>query len=260
MTARGCVVVIPTYNEAATIALTVQQVLERPFAARVLVVDDNSPDGTGRIADSLAAVYPARVRVLHRECKAGLGRAYVAGFAAALADGDPTMVVQMDADGSHDPAELDRLVSALANHDLVIGSRYVPGGSTEGLSRPRELLSRGGNGYARMVLGTGVRDLTGGFKAWRASLLRRIDVGTVAADGYAFQIELTVRAARRRARITELPITFRERRAGTSKMNWRIAAEAVALVPWMATRNSSHHNGRHDTSEGRDLADIDYPL
>jgi len=260
MTGSQCVVVIPTYNEAETIRLTVEQVLERPLDARVLVVDDNSPDGTGQVVESLATAHPGRIGVLHRAHKAGLGRAYVAGFAAALADGEPSIVVQMDADGSHDPGDLDSLVAALGDHDLAIGSRYIPGGSTAGLTRPRELLSRAGNRYARLVLGTGVRDLTGGFKAWRSSLLRRVDIDAVAADGYAFQIELTVRAARCGARITEVPIAFRERRAGTSKMNWRIAAEAIALVPWMATRNSSRHIHIHRRNRADNLADSDYPL
>lgn len=227
------VVVMPTYNERDNIHQIARAVLDRPCRPRLLVVDDGSPDGTAQIVTQLGEELPGRVSLLSREGKSGLGRAYAAGFAVALSDFDPDAVVQMDADGSHDPAEMDRLLAGLDHADLVLGSRYIPGGRIEGWSRGREVLSRGGNIYTRLVLGSPYRDLTGGFKAWRAELLRKLDAASTASDGYAFQIEMTMRAKSAGARIVEVPITFRERVAGTSKMSSKIAIEALRNVPAM---------------------------
>lgn len=227
------VVVMPTYNERDNIERLARSVLEQPCQPHLLVVDDGSPDGTAEIVTLLAAEHPGRLSLLSREAKTGLGRAYAAGFAVALADHAPDAVVQMDADGSHDPADIDRLVDELAGADLVIGSRYIPDGDVIGWSKHRELLSRAGNAYARMVLGSPFRDLTGGFKAWRGELLAKLDAATTASDGYAFQIEMTMRAEAIGARIVEVPIVFRERVAGTSKMSGRIAFEALRGVPAM---------------------------
>jgi dolichol-phosphate mannosyltransferase len=227
------VVVMPTYNERENIEQIARAVVARPCLPRLLVVDDGSPDATAEIVAKLAAEMPDQVSLLVREGKTGLGRAYAAGFAVALADFKPAVVVQMDADGSHDPADIDRLVAALDEADLVIGSRYIRGGRTVGWSRGRELLSRGGNLYTRVILGTPLRDLTGGFRAWSAELLGKLDAATTASDGYAFQIEMMARARAAGARIVELPITFRERVAGTSKMSTKIAIEALRGVPAM---------------------------
>jgi dolichol-phosphate mannosyltransferase len=230
------IVVVPTYNERDTLPHLMDALLARPVAPDILVVDDNSPDGTAALAKAAMADHPDRIQILERPGKQGLGRAYAAGFATAVKEDQYDVVVQMDADGSHDPADVDRLVEATADADLVIGSRYVDGGRVDGLSGGRELLSRGGNSYARMILRMGVSDLTGGFKAWRSKLLADVLVDDTASDGYGFQIEMTLRAAHRGARIRELPIIFHERRAGISKMNWRIASEAVWMVPRMARR------------------------
>lgn len=233
------VVVMPTYNERDYIETIINQVLARPCSPHVLVVDDSSPDGTGEIVGKLAAERPDRVSLLSRDGKSGLGRAYAAGFTHALAELAPDAVVQMDADGSHDPADIDRLVAALADADLIIGSRYVSGGKVIGWSAHRQALSRAGNVYARALLGTPLRDLTGGFKAWQAELLSRLDAATTASDGYAFQIEMTMRARAAGARIIELPIAFHERVAGSSKMSTRIAVEALRGVPAMRRRYPS---------------------
>jgi dolichol-phosphate mannosyltransferase len=225
--------VLPTYNEAGNLSAVVAQSLaELPDDARVLVVDDASPDGTGAIADRLAAERPDRVEVLHRTGKRGLGPAYIAGFRRALAGG-AGLVLEMDADLSHDPADLPRLLAAAAGADLVIGSRYVTGGRVEAWSPSRRLLSRGGSAYARHVLGLGVHDLTGGFKCFRREVLEAIDLGSVDSRGYAFQVEMTYRAARRGFRIAEVPIVFHDRREGASKMTAAIAAEAAWRVPWL---------------------------
>jgi dolichol-phosphate mannosyltransferase len=232
------IVVVPTYNERDTITTTLEQLLARPCQPDILVVDDNSPDGTGALVTAAMVLEPDRVHLLERPGKQGLGRAYAEGFAKALTNPAYDVVVQMDADGSHSPGDVDRLVAAAADADLVIGSRYVAGGSSIGLTGPREWLSRGGNSYARLLVRAGVTDLTGGFKAWRADLLRTLLDEATGSDGYAFQIEMTVRAARAGARIREVPITFHERRAGSSKMDWRIAAEAAWMVPWMVRHYS----------------------
>ncbi len=200
----------------------------------ILVVDDDSPDGTGRIADRLAEELPS-VRVLHRERKKGLGRAYLAGFALALENG-AELVLEMDADFSHDPADLPRLIAASEAADLVLGSRYVPGGGVTEWGRVRRLLSRGGSAYARILLGVPVRDLTGGFKCFHRRVLEAIDIDDVHADGYGFQIELTYKAVRAGFKVAEVPILFRERSVGSSKMTTRIALEAVWKVPLLRFR------------------------
>ena len=229
--------VVPTYNEVGNLEALVRDVLETlrrasPEGFVVLIVDDNSPDGTGDLADRLAAEH-APVRVLHRPAKGGLGPAYLAGFAEALAGG-AGYVMEMDADFSHDPADLSALLDAARDGaDVVLGSRYVPGGGVTDWGPVRRLVSRGGSWYARVALGMREHDLTGGFKCFRRAALETIELGTVRSQGYAFQIELSYRAARRGLRIVEVPIVFRERRVGTSKMSARIALEAFWRVPQM---------------------------
>jgi dolichol-phosphate mannosyltransferase len=223
-------VILPTYNEAENLETVLSAVLAAVPGVRVLVVDDSSPDGTGAIADRIAAERDD-VDVLHRPLKSGLGRAYVAGFAHALRAGAGS-VVEMDADLSHDPADLPRLLEPLtAGADLVLGSRYVPGGGIHDWGPARRAISRFGCEYARRVLGVGVRDLTGGFKAFRAGALEAIDYASVRSQGYAFQVELTYRALRRGLTVEEIPIVFREREHGDSKMSAVIALEAAWLVP-----------------------------
>ena len=230
--------ILPTYNEAENIEPLVRAVLPQLESTglehNVLIVDDNSPDGTGEIADRLAAE-TERVRVLHRPHKEGLGRAYLAGFEVALAEG-AELILEMDSDFSHDPADLPRLIAATGAADLVLGSRYVPGGGVLDWGIVRRALSRGGSAYARLLLGVPVRDLTGGFKCFHRRVLETIDLKGVHADGYGFQIELTYRAVRAGFTITEVPITFRERRVGRSKMTARIALEAVWKVPALRLR------------------------
>jgi dolichol-phosphate mannosyltransferase len=226
------VVVLPTYNERENVERTVAAVLARDCHPSVVVVDDSSPDGTGELVRQLVEANPDRVELLQRPGKQGLGRAYAAGFEHVL-KGSYDIVVQMDVDGSHAAADVDRLVSALSHADLALGSRYVPGGDVSGWTKKREWLSRGGNTYARLLLGSSLRDLTGGFKAWRAELLRALDVASTASDGYAFQIEMTMRAIRAGARVIEVPIVFRDREIGQSKMSGRIAVEALLGVPGM---------------------------
>lgn len=222
--------VLPTYNEAENIEPIVRAArAQLREGDRILVVDDNSPDGTGQIADRLAGEIEG-VEVLHRPGKQGLGRAYLAGFRRAL-DGGADLVLEMDSDFSHDPADLPRLIAAAQDADLVLGSRYVPGGGVIDWGLLRRLVSRGGSWYARRVLGVGVRDLTGGFKCFRRSVLESLDLESVHADGYGFQIELTYRAIKAGFNVVEIPIVFRDRRVGQSKMNARIALEAVWKVP-----------------------------
>jgi dolichol-phosphate mannosyltransferase len=222
--------VLPTYNEAENIEPIVRAArAQLAEGDRILIVDDNSPDGTGQIADRLAGEIEG-VEVLHRPGKQGLGRAYLAGFRRAL-DGGADLVLEMDSDFSHDPADLPRLIAAAQDADLVLGSRYVPGGSVIDWGLLRKLVSRGGSWYARRVLGVGVRDLTGGFKCFRRSVLESLDLDSVHADGYGFQIELTYRAIKAGFNVVEIPIVFRDRRVGQSKMNARIALEAVWKVP-----------------------------
>jgi dolichol-phosphate mannosyltransferase len=223
-------VVVPTYNEADNIRPITAAILAALPDATVLIVDDSSPDGTGGIADELAANDP-HVRVRHRIKKQGLGRAYLDGFSVAL-DGGAASVVQMDADFSHDPAALPSLVGPIqrGEADLVIGSRYTRGGSVVDWGIGRRLISRSGSLFARMVLGLSPHDLTGGFKAWRGTTLAAIPFDGIHAGGYVFQIETTFRASRAGARIREVPITFQDRRIGQSKMSRRIIVEAFIVV------------------------------
>jgi dolichol-phosphate mannosyltransferase len=228
-------VILPTYNEAENLERIVGAVLEQlPDAAKVLVVDDNSPDGTGEIADRLAAENE-RIRVLHRERKEGLGPAYLAGFRVAL-DAGAERIIEMDADFSHDPSYLPGLIAATENADLVIGSRYVPGGGVTDWGPVRRFISQGGSVYARLALRVPVRDLTGGFKCFRREVLEAIDLDSIEARGYAFQVETTYRALKMGFRVIELPIVFRDRREGSSKMSKSIVAEAIWRVPAMRFR------------------------
>jgi dolichol-phosphate mannosyltransferase len=228
-------VILPTYNEAENLERIVAAVLEQlPASGRVLIVDDNSPDGTGEIADRLAAANES-ISVLHRAEKQGLGPAYLAGFRVAL-DGGAELIIEMDADFSHDPAYLPRLIEATDRADLAIGSRYVPGGGVTDWGPMRRFISRGGSAYARVALGLPVRDLTGGFKCFRRVVLETIDLDTIEARGYAFQVETTYRAIKSGFRVVEVPIVFRDRRDGTSKMSKSIVAEAMWRVPTMRFR------------------------
>ena len=226
----GTWVVLPTYDEADNVGPITAAILAALPEARVLIVDDSSPDGTGAIADGLAAA-DQRIRVRHRAAKQGLGRAYLDGFGIAL-EGGASIVVQMDADFSHDPAVLPDLIRPVVGDaaDLVIGSRYTRGGGVVDWGLGRRLISRGGSLFARTVLGLGLHDLTGGFKAWRAETLAAVPFDGVHAGGYVFQIEMTFRASRLGARIREIPITFRDRRVGQSKMSRRIVIEALLVV------------------------------
>jgi dolichol-phosphate mannosyltransferase len=234
----GAWLILPTYNEAENVEALVRASLAQLELTGVdhtiLVVDDNSPDGTGVIADRLAAEL-APVRILNRPHKEGLGRAYLAGFAIALEAG-AELILEMDSDFSHDPADLPRLIAAADAADLVLGSRYVPGGGVTDWGRVRRFVSRGGSAYARILLGIPVRDLTGGFKCFHRRVLEAIDLEDVHANGYGFQIELTYKAVRAGFTVTEVPILFRERRAGSSKMTARIALEAVWKVPALRLR------------------------
>jgi dolichol-phosphate mannosyltransferase len=224
----GTWIVLPTYDEAENLEAIGAAILEHVPGGTLLVVDDGSPDGTGEIADAMVARDP-RVRVIHRPRKAGLGRAYLAGFTAAL-EGGAERIVQMDADWSHDPGHLPALLAGLAEADLVIGSRYVAGGAVRDWGPMRRVVSRGGSLFARFVLSLRVSDLTGGFKAWRASTLAALARGSIHAGGYVFQIEMTYLADRLGARIIEVPIVFTDRRIGHSKMSRRIIVEALVVV------------------------------
>ena len=226
----GAWVVLPTYDEADNIGPIAGAILEALPGATLLVVDDGSPDGTGRLADELATGDP-RVRVRHRAAKQGLGRAYLDGFRIAL-DGGARFVIQMDADFSHDPAVLPAILAPVERDeaDLVIGSRWVEGGGTVDWGLRRSFLSRAGSLFARTVLGLGPHDLTGGFKAWRAETLAAVPFEGIHAGGYVFQIEMTFRASRAGARVHEIPIVFHDRRIGQSKMSRRIVVEALLIV------------------------------
>lgn len=227
---EGAWVVLPTYNEADNLPAIGRAILEALPAATLLVVDDDSPDGTGRLADEMSGANP-RVRVLHRRAKQGLGKAYLDGFRVALGGG-ARAIIQMDADWSHDPATLPELLRPVVSGDadLVVGSRYTAGGGVVDWGIGRRLISRGGSIFARTVLGLEPHDLTGGFKAWRSSTLASIPFDGVHAGGYVFQIEMTFLASRAGARIREVPITFRDRRVGQSKMSRRILVEALVVV------------------------------
>ena len=225
------VVCLPTYNERENLEAMVRRLGEvlDPGRDRLLVVDDNSPDGTGEIADRLAAELDW-VDVLHRPRKEGLGRAYLDGFRKALADG-AELILEMDCDFSHDPNDVPRLIEAADGADLVLGSRYVPGGGTANWGLVRRAISRWGSLYAQVLLGLDVRDLTGGFKCYRRAVLERIDLDAIASRGYAFQIETTYRALRAGFRVVEIPIRFTDREVGGSKMSRAIVLEAVWKVP-----------------------------
>ncbi len=222
-------VIIPTYNERENLEAITAAVLKADSRVDVLVVDDNSPDGTGQLADELAAKEP-RIRVLHREKKQGLGRAYLHAFGWALKEGY-RYIIEMDADFSHDPKYLPRLIDeAESGTDLVLGSRYVHGGGTVNWGIGRQVLSRGGSLYARTILGVNVRDLTGGFKCFHRRVLESIDLQSVQSSGYAFQIELTYRTLKKGFRVKEIPIVFEDRRVGQSKMSRKIFLEALVMV------------------------------
>jgi dolichol-phosphate mannosyltransferase len=226
-------VLTPTYNERLNLEPVVARLRAAVPDVDVLVIDDGSPDGTGAVADRLAAADPA-VHVLHRAQKAGLGAAYVAGFRWGLAEGYDVLV-EMDADGSHQPEQLPALLEALRDADLVLGSRWVPGGSVSDWPARREALSRGGNAYVRVVLGLGLRDATGGFRAFRRGVLEAIDLSSVESHGYCFQVDLAWRALRQGARVVEVPISFVERVHGRSKMSGSIVREALWKVTvWAA--------------------------
>jgi dolichol-phosphate mannosyltransferase len=226
------VVCLPTYNERENLERMLRALADKDVS--VLVIDDNSPDGTGELADALAAELE-HVAVLHRPRKEGLGPAYLAGFRRALADG-AELVLELDADFSHDPNDVPRLIAAAAEADLVLGSRYVEGGSIANWGRVRRLVSSGGSLYARLLLGVGVRDLTGGFKCFRREVLETLDLEAIVSRGYAFQIETTYRALRAGFRVVEIPISFADREHGGSKMSRGIVAEAIWQVPALRIR------------------------
>jgi dolichol-phosphate mannosyltransferase len=225
-------VILPTYNERENLERFVEKLQEvftiNNLAGRIIVVDDNSPDGTGRIADSLAGRYD-NLSVIHRPEKQGIGPAYVAGFKQALAT-DTRCIFEMDCDFSHDPANIPAFLKAIETADLVLGSRYVPGGRVENWGLARRLISRWGGLYARWVLGVPVNDLTGGNKCFRREVLEALDLDAVSSAGYGFQIEMTYRTIKKGFRVKEIPITFSDRQLGQSKMSKRIVLEAVLLV------------------------------
>ena len=221
-------VIIPTYNELKSLPKTLARVQSSVPCVEVLIVDDNSPDGTGKVADEWASEH-AQIHVMHRMEKGGLGAAYLAGFAWGLQQGFDVLV-EMDADGSHQPEQLPSLLAALEYSDLVLGSRWVQGGGTENWSKNRELLSKGGNYYTKVMLGIDIKDATGGYRAFTAKALRSLNLHEVTSQGYCFQVDLAWRATRRGLVITEVPITFVEREVGTSKMSWKIVAEALWRV------------------------------
>lgn len=224
-------VIIPTYNEALNLPQIAPAILAQGARIEILVVDDNSPDGTGRLADEMGAVEP-RIHCLHREAKEGLGRAYIAGFRWALAQGFD-FIFEMDADFSHDPAFLPRFLTAIQEADLVLGSRYKTGVNVINWPVSRLLLSLGANAYARWITGMPLSDSTGGFKCFRRKVLEAIDLDAVRSGGYAFQIEMSFRAWKKGFRIVEVPIIFHDRVEGQSKMNKRIMREAVWMVWWL---------------------------
>lgn len=223
-----CLVILPTYNERENLPKIVSAILAHGEPFEVLVVDDNSPDGTGRLADELAAADP-RVRVIHRAGKLGLGTAYVAGFKWALAAGYE-YIFEMDADFSHDPADLPRLLAAAESADVAIGSRWVPGGGAPNWTWPRVLISRGGSIFSRLVLGLEIADLTSGFKCFQSQVLADLDLDRIVSNGYAFQVEVNYLCVRKGYRVVEVPIVFVDRRVGQSKMSGAIVAEAMLMV------------------------------
>jgi dolichol-phosphate mannosyltransferase len=244
-------VVVPTYNERQNLAPLVASLRatldECAPDHTILVVDDDSPDGTGALADSLADE-DEHVRVLHGRSKRGLARAYISGFTLALAEG-AALLVEMDADFSHDPSYLPAMIGAARDADLVLGSRYVEGGGVTNWGPVRRFVSRGGCLYARAVLGVDVRDLTGGFKCFRREVLETLDLTTVRSEGYAFQVELTYRALEAGFRVVELPIVFSERQAGKSKMSRRIMLEAITMVPRLRLGGRSNGEAERPKSD-----------
>lgn len=228
-------VVIPTYNERDNIEAIIDRVVRSAPDANVLIADDNSPDGTGKIADELAA-NDSRIFVLHRTEKAGLGAAYIAGFGWGIERGYDVLV-EMDADGSHAPEQLPSLLAALREADVVLGSRWVSGGTVVNWPKSRELISRGGNLYARIALGVDLRDATGGYRVYRRTVLEAVDYGGVASQGYCFQVDLAWRASRAGFRVVEVPITFTDRERGESKMSGAIVREAL----WRVTQWGARH-------------------
>ena len=228
----GTLVIIPTFNEIENLPLIVKRVHAAQPAVHILIVDDSSPDGTGELADKLAATDGAdRIHVMHRTVKDGLGAAYIAGFKWGLAR-DYTVLVEMDADGSHAPEQLHRLLDRLnEGADLVIGSRYVPGGTVVNWPRRREILSRGGNVYSRLALGVKIKDITGGFRAYRRHVLETLDLSSIESHGYCFQVDLGWRTVQAGFDVAEVPITFTERELGESKMSGSIVREAAFKVP-----------------------------
>ena len=222
------VVIVPTYNERDSLPVIIERIRAAVPEVDILVADDNSPDGTGPIADAIAAT-DEHVKVLHRPGKEGLGAAYIAGFTWGLENGYD-VIVEMDADGSHQPEQLPRLLEALRGADLVLGSRWIAGGGTQNWSKGREVLSRSGNVYTRAMLGVPIYDATGGYRAFRAETLRRLDLHTVASQGYCFQVDLAWRTVQRGMVVKEVPITFVERSVGNSKMSKAIVAEALLRV------------------------------
>src|SRR3984885_11955040 len=234
-------IVMPTYNERQNLEIMAGRVREAVPDADLLVVDDNSPDGTGDLADKLAEADP-HVHVMHRTEKAGLGRAYVAGFTWAL-DRRYDLIVEMDADGSHRPEDLPKLLAAVTKADAVIGSRYVPGGTVVNWPKNREILSRGANLYNRLMLGVKIKDATGGFRVYRAETLRKIDLSTIDSAGYCFQIDMTLRVLQAGLVLTEVPITFVERELGASKMSNTVIIEAFTRVAqWGITARLHGHS------------------
>lgn len=239
----GVLVIIPTYNESESLPGVLERLRRAVPDAHVLVADDNSPDGTGALADTLAAK-DDHIHVLHRAGKEGLGKAYLAGFAWALERGYD-VIVEMDADGSHRPEELPRLLAQIPHADVVLGSRWVPGGAVVNWPASRRVLSQGGSLYTRLALGIPTRDATGGYRAYRATALRELDLETVESNGYCFQIDLLWRALQRGLVVREVPITFVEREAGTSKMSGRIVREALVNVGrWGAAYRWGQVSGR----------------
>lgn len=237
-------IVLPTYNEAENIVEVLDRAREAVPEADVLVVDDGSPDGTADIAERWGTAHGGGVSVLRRPEKAGLGSAYRAGFTHGLSQGYDALI-EMDSDLSHDPAALPALISAVdSGADLAIGSRYVPGGAIPDWPKHREYLSRSGSLYARLMLGLQVRDATSGFRCYAGSMLSRLDLDRISADGYGFQIEMAYAVARRGGRIVEVPISFTDRVRGTSKMSGRIVVEALVLVTWWAARDRVLHRRR----------------
>ena len=220
-------VLVPTYQELHTLASIVHRIFEHNPDVHVLVIDDNSPDGTGKLADQLKAKY-ANLEVLHRKSKNGLGAAYIDGFNNSINDFD--VLVEMDADGSHDPQDLVTILKEIPNYDCVLGSRWVPGGKVVNWPRSREILSRGGNSYARLMLGIDIGDATGGFRAYKTSTLKQLDLSDIDSQGYCFQVDMVRRLLKKGFKIKEVPITFTERTIGTSKMSRNIVIEAFLKI------------------------------